>query len=274
MRARITILALLAMAAASSHASFVSYREIFSHAGTNAPDFNNGQPTNGGTTATIAWYLRRPNITGHIIQSGTGSPINTTSAGPGIVQNLPSVNAGPQQGTQIANGFSVIPNSGTGTNDVVPNGVAYISYTREHSLPLAIAERFSWYQGNHLATDAWRVAFEVDNGQWFVSDSSFTNTPVTSGGAFATTGEFKQVLMSGTWRTLAFDGNLTNSSGSLAIGGISTPSGSRITAFGLYTDSKNNSMRFDTFQIDAVPEPATLSVLLIGVATLIRRRIR
>lgn len=172
----------------------------------------------------------------------------------------------------MVNGFSVIPNAGTGTSDVVPNGVAYISYTREHSLPLAIAERFSWYQGNHLATDVWRVAFEVDNGQWYVSDSSFTNAPVTSGGAFSSSGEFKQVLMSGVWRTLSFDGNLANNSGSLAMGGIATPTGNRITAFGLYTDSKNNNMRFDTFQIDAVPEPTALSAIAIGLVALVRRR--
>lgn len=272
MMLRLSFVALVGLAACHSFAGFVSYREIFAHAGTNAPDYNNGQPTNGGTTSTIAWYLRRPNIVGHIIQSGTGNPINTTAAGAGIVQNLPAVNAGPQQGTQIAQGFSVVPNAGSGTSDVVPNGVAYISYTREHSLPLAIAERFSWYQGNHLATDAWRVAIEIDNGQWYVSDSSFTNNPVTSGGAFPTGGQFKQVLMNGAWRTLSFDGNLANNSGSLAIGGISTPTGNRITAFGLYTDSKNNNMRFDTFQIDAVPEPTALSAIAIGLVALVRRR--
>lgn len=255
-----------------AHADVVAYREIFAHSGTDAPNYTNGQPGNGGSDPTIDWQLRGANMVGHITQFPSGAPVNTVAAGNGIVTNLNGVNSGPQQGTQIAQGFAVVP----GTNSApVLNGSPYILYTSEYALGLSGVTRFSWYQGNQSANDRWRVAIELDGSSWYVSDAFFTNAAVSSGQAFATSGEFKQLAMAGSvWRTLAFNGSLASNSGSLAIGSTAALTGSSITRFGMFTDSKSNNLRFDTFQIDTVPEPASLIALGIPVASFLRRRRR
>jgi hypothetical protein len=268
-RASIT---LLFCCAALSRADVVAYREIFAHSGTDAPNFTNGLPTNGGLDPTIDWQLRGANMTGQITNLASGGPVNTVAAGNGIVTNLSSVNAGSQQGTQIAQGFAVIP----GTNLApVLNGAPYILYTSEFALGRPGVTRFSWYQGNQSASDRWRVALEMDGSQWYVSDAFFTNAAVTSGIAFATNGEFKQLSMaSAQWRTLNFNGSLAANSGSLAVGSITSLAGSTITRFGMYTDAKSNNMRFDTFQIDTVPEPSSFAVAALAAFGLRKKRIR
>lgn len=272
-RLRLPLLALGIAWASAAHAGFVTYREIFCHSGTDAPAFSNGQPTNGGS-AHIAWYLRRPNLVGHIVSSvSTGTPVNTVAAGTGIPVSLPAVNAGPQQSNQMDRGFAVIPAASAPIADAVPNGSPYIHYTREYSASLSQIEAFRWYQGNHSATDAWQVAIEIDGGAWFVSDAAFTNAPVTSGSAFPNSGAARQLQMSGAnWRSLAFNGDLGANSGSMAVGGLAVPAGSSVTAFGLFTASKTNNMRFDTFEIVAVPEPSSLALLSIGLVGIVGAR--
>ena len=74
------------------------------------------------------------------------------------------------------------------------------------------------------------------------------------------------------WLTLVFDGNYdtatnvqTAATAPITVGAApaNALSGS-ITAFGLYRDTTGANLRFDSFTIDAVPEPASLVLGVLG----------
>jgi hypothetical protein len=162
---------------------------------------------------------------------------------------------------------------------------------------------FSFYLGNANTvpnTDPARIAIRID-GLWYVSTTSFTTGTVVSAD-FPTLSELKTLTYNpgaANWRIFNFDGTYngggTNMMGdpgavkaassvpmSLGANPAADLSGT-ITAFGVlylaatenFSTNNSGNFRFDTFQIDAVPEASSLTFLAVGSLALglLRRRI-
>lgn len=101
-----------------------------------------------------------------------------------------------------------------------------------------------------------RVAVKVD-GSWFVSQDVLNNT------ALSTWENVGMDIQSASWN------NLTFVSGSTLIeGGAAGALSGTVQAIGVYdADATGEKVRLDNFTVEAIPEPATLS--LIGCAGLL-----
>ena len=130
---------------------------------------------------------------------------------------------------------------------------------------------------NASTDDLYHFAVRVD-GDWFATATSFG---VATGGAaddFPTNGERLEYTFNGgpdEWRRVAFVPGTTSGGGTLMF--ATTPAQDLpmgdIEAFGLYTDGNVGTLRFDNYEINAVPEPAMLgSLSLLGLAAMRRRR--
>jgi hypothetical protein len=226
--------------------------------------------TLGGTTSGVS-------------SDGVGKPTdlaNTASAGPNIDDTF----------NAYAEGWSY------------QDGTQRLSATTEFTLDPADYEPgsvvFSWYQGAAQITGVDQNAKLVVRvgGAWYASVENETNPAVTSGANFGSTDPLiaqGAVPVSQTynpaaanWLTLTFDGHYdpatnTGTASTVALSLGAAPAGDLagpITAFGIYRDATGANMRFDTFQIDAVPipEPADLAGAFAAgcVALLLRRRTR
>ena len=160
----------------------------------------------------------------------------------------------------------------------------------------------SFYLGNANATpntDPARIAIRVDNN-WFVSTTSFTSATVVSAN-FPTLSELKTLTFNpgaANWRIFNFDGtyngggtNMPNdpgatkaaATGAMSLGGNpATNLSGTITAFGVlylaasedFLVNNTGNFRFDTFEINAVPEPSACVVLAVGIIGINCRRRR
>ena len=161
---------------------------------------------------------------------------------------------------------------------------------------------FSFYLGNANTTpntDPARIAIRVGSN-WFVSTTSFTSATVVSAD-FPALSELKSLTFNPgavNWKIFNFDGtyngggtNMANDPGAIKAGASSAMSlGSNpatdlsgtITAFGVlylaasedFLVNNTGNFRFDTFEINAVPEPSTCMVLAFGIIGISSRRRR
>ena len=135
----------------------------------------------------------------------------------------------------------------------------------------------TWYHRNSDAggndTVGQRGAVAVDTGsgaQWFAADRNVFNG---SGWDPALAD-----LKASSWVPFAFDGTQTlDASGGFDVSGTpqSLPAGA-VVAMGVYMElGDDDAGRFDTFALNGtlVPEPATLSLLVLGAAAGMRRRV-
>jgi len=134
-----------------------------------------------------------------------------------------------------------------------------------------------YQQGNSSSTDATRVAIRIDS-KWYVSTTETSNTGYTFFNTNARNVTLPFSTAASAWSNLTFDRDLIPipNPTSLAIGTAligSLPSGN-ITAFGLYTDIVNLTVRFDNFTINAVPipEPTAFAALSAAALVVLRRR--
>lgn len=232
---------ILMLTIASSPADVI-YREIFPNDA--AVDRN---------LSETGWQIHR--------NTGQTAVSPTLSLAPADTRGLAPVNSNPARSEVDNRGMMIALDDNT--------GVDFIHWTDEYTVDLAgwNLETVNWYQSHSNTTDLTRVAVQLDGGQWYVSDQTFTNNSAHV--------SWEQKTLdwdTATWQLLDFVPG-----SSLALTG--TPaglSGDAITAFGLYTDNKTASrLRYDSFEITgvAVPVPAALpaGLMLIG-ALLMRRR--
>jgi hypothetical protein len=192
----------------------------------------------------------------------------------GKPQDLPNVNAGSETIAglnltgQVATGFVW---NDTSSGDSL---ITTAEYTIASSLVSQLAT-ISWYQGNANTSMTSRVAIQIA-GNWYASDLAFSNSAaVASGGNFGNSSggaalmSFNWTAAGSEWRELMVVGNDVTLSGSVLTDDL--PSGD-ITGFGLYFSDRSATQRFDSFQIETIPEPASLSLVGIGALTLMRRR--
>lgn len=212
---------------------------------------------NGALMSTVGWTVASAT-------SGTWSGANAFMATVnGRPTNLDNVNAGTSLSTV----------QGLVYSNALANGSGLIS-TTEYTIDRSIntISQISFYEGNGDTDDFYRVAIQI-GGAWYASATAFTNTTaVTSGPNFPTLAEYKVLDFStapNSWYVLNYGSSLTM--GSL----LSTelPTGN-ITAFGLYYETVGtaSSMRFDTFEIQTVPEPVANVLCAGGLAFLLLLR--
>lgn len=253
----------LTMSAGNVHAGVI-YREIFPQPTPTEPvdkSFRQaGWQSYYGDSAT-------PSTPGQI---GYTLVHNTATGAP---DNLPAVNSNPVVSGSQSIGFFYASN-GSGGNPL--NGVKYFIWTDEYTVDRSTNEvtQISWYQGNEIKTDEDRVAIRIGS-DWYVSTQTFAQTnAVGAAGDFKTKAELKTFTFStnaSDWQILNFTSGTSMSLGSVLSSDL--PAGD-ITAFGLYTNYKTKTFRFDTYEIqaDPIPEPAALGLLGLGGLSLLRRR--
>lgn len=192
----------------------------------------------------------------------------------GLPTDLPAIDSNPVISGLEDQSFFYAGNGSGGTNPL--NDVKYFIWTDEYEVNRSVNEvdKISWYQGNETKTDEDRVAIRIGS-QWYVSTAVFTQSVgVGTKGNF--NGKAEQKIFTFTtdksaWNELNFT---ADSAGGLSIGAALSadlPSGN-ITAFGLYTDNKTKTFRFDTYEISAVPEPSAVGLLSLGGLLLMRKR--
>jgi hypothetical protein len=200
------------------------------------------------------------------------------SAALGSPQNLENINAGGPSLSQ-ANGLLFT----SGGTMATANWIAYTAgYTVD---PIATPiQDISFYAGsaaNAGVIPGFRIAVQI-GGNWYASTSVLANPiAVTSAANFhlgAGSGGAQQVTFTWTTAASAWDSLSFTPGTSLALGStlVSDLPAGNITAFGLYSDTVTGTggatRRVDTFQIDPVPEPSSVVLVLSGVGMLMGLR--
>jgi len=217
--------------------------------------------------------------------SGAWGPTATDSSNPspnnfgissalGDPQNLDNINAG---GPSLSTANGLLFTSGTGAS--LNNWIAYTTgYTVNTTLtPI---QDISFYAGSAangtFGIPGFRIAVQID-GNWYASTEVLANTVAVSSAANFNTGA-QQVTFNWTTAASAWDSLTFVPGTSLVLGSTLTSPlpGDNITAFGLYSDQEagggNATRRVDTYQIDTVPEPSSVVLVLSGVGVLMSLR--
>ena len=232
------------------------YREVFGNTAGNALLNTVGWSGAWGPTATDS---SNPSPNNFGISSSVGKP-----------NNLDNINAGGPS-LSIPNGY--LFTSGTGAS--LNNWIAYQTLYTVDTTATPIQD-ISFYAGSAangtFGIPGARIAVQID-GNWYATAQVFANTVAVSSGANFNSLSQQQIF---TWTTdaSAWD-SLTFVPGSTLVLGSALTSplpGGNVTAFGLYSDQEpgagNATRRFDTYQIDTVPEPGSIVLGLFGVGLL------
>jgi len=172
---------------------------------------------------------------------------------------------------------------GYGWRDPAAAGRDYLYWTQEYTIDSADQiKQLAWHQRNDLDTDLYQVALRLDTGTlgnssddtWYVSADTFTN--LTAAGTYTNSASEQWYInefspQGAFWQVLDFR---VNTALEILPGTTSLPSGIPVTAFGLYSLSVNDDERYDNFQIQLIPEPATLVLLGLGAIGLLLFRKR
>jgi hypothetical protein len=273
--------ALIAVSSWTSAPAAVIYRETF---GRPANDPQPDADAQGNITGNIFdWPTFRPTVVGGVaLLQLTGSNASGVSG-----------NAAAGQPTDLAN-VAAGANS-DGTTGAYPRGLYFmaqqeqgpkLAWTSEFSLDTAALSgiTFSWRQGNDSDTSPFQLAVRIA-GQWYVHATQVNSVGYPDGiGNFNASAQAKSVAWDPTaasWSTLAFDGTWnsatnvgTDSTVPFALGAApGADLAGVIDGFGLYSPSNLGTRRFDTFEINAVPEPAAWALVsLLGAALAAARR--
>jgi len=131
-----------------------------------------------------------------------------------------------------------------------------------------------WKQGHATNAPGTRVALKV-GGAWYASQVAPTQSvSVATGGNFSNQASLVTLPFAGaSWFKLNFNGTYpsTSSSAGLSIGASTNLPSGTVQAIGLYIHELANpgvTRRFDTFTVQAIPEPGALSTVALGLGAL------
>ena len=208
----------------------------------------------GGSGATLGFFgISSSNGN----NTGVGAPINTTPA---------EVNTN--------RGFLFV--SGGFGPPALPGGTNWIATTSAFTVDTTAntVNDMSFYSGNAFTASLEHFVVQID-GNWYATVQTFGNAAAVSSAAnFAAQAQldtFTWTTAASAWETLNYTPGTTLTLGSVLSSALP---GDNITAFGLYADANPapNTIRADTFQIDAtptgVPEPGSVALVLSGVGML------
>ena len=144
-------------------------------------------------------------------------------------------------------------------------------------VPLADLVSISFQSNNNLTTDLSRITIGIDVGgsvQWFATSQTFGRDNAIAGTSsnFGTNGELESLVFStdaSGWRTLTFVPGSSLILG--AVSGSAVPSGT-LAGVGILTETNAETMRFDQFQIEAVPEQSVVAAVIPGLLLMGWRR--
>lgn len=205
----------------------------------------------GGSSATS--YFGISSSAGN--STAVGAPINTTPA---------EVNT--NRGFLFISGGAGLP----GATNWIATTSAYTVNTGANTV-----NDMSFYSGNAYTASLEHIVVQID-GNWYATVQTFGNAvAVTSAANFAAQAQqdiFTWTTAASAWETLNYTPGTTLTLGSVLSSALP---GDNITAFGLYSDALGGAgatTRVDTFQIDAVPEPSSVALVLSGVGVLMGLR--
>jgi len=191
----------------------------------------------------------------------------------GSPQNLGNINAG----VELSQPNGLLFTSG-GTAATM-NWIAYTTgYTVDTTAnPIQDISIYAGSANNAISgIPGFRIAVQI-GGNWYASVAVLANTVAVSSIANFPTGAqkvtFNWTTAASAWDSLNFTPGTTLALGSTLVSDL--PAGN-ITAFGLYSDTVTGTggatRRVDTFQIDPVPEPSSVVLVLSGVGMLMGLR--
>lgn len=177
------------------------------------------------------------------LPSGGGNEYFSTAAGVG---NPTGTNGYMSMYSQPATGTETFTAYKTGLNLSLTSGVSTIT----------------WQMNATAAGKATtRILVQV-GGSWYASNATFTPTDYGTDFAAATTGSYTFSTLASNWVSFSITPGTSMALGS-ALG--SDLSSSTITGIGFYSDvAKYATFRVDTLAVNAVPEPNTVALLLLG----------
>ena len=237
------------------------YREVFGNTNSGNVLLNTvGWSGNWGPTATDS---SNPSPNNFGVSTALGDP-----------NNLDNINAGGPS-VSTANGLAFTSGTGASLNN-------WIAYTTGYTVNTTLTpiQDISFYAGSAangtFGIPGFRIAVQID-GNWYASTQVLANTVAVASAANFNTGAqqvtFNWTTAASAWDSLSFTPGTT-----LVLGSTLTSPlpGDPITGFGLYSDQEpgggNATRRFDTFQIDAVPEPGSALLVLFGAGVLMSLR--
>lgn len=259
-------------------AAFFGILLMASHAGAAIIYLQNFSETSGMTALTnLNWepyYGNSTNTVATLAMPGNNTAVANAMISGGPSAPTPGANVNATQAiSSTVDGF--VPLLSAYGND------QFFVYTNEYTINTSVntPTSFSWYAASASAGDSQRLVVQID-GNWYASTSSITPfSPVGNGNSFggdAVKYTTPFTTSASAWETVNF------SAGSLlTLGSVLTSPlpGDNITGFGIYADIADNSTGvertyFDSFEVDATPEPGAGLMILGSVATLLLRRRR
>lgn len=196
-------------------------------------------------------------------------------------------------GTSTTGALFVAPSTGfdgsAGIGAKQTNNVAGLVYTSEFgTVALSNLTNLSFNSNNSTDTGGfYRIAIRIDSGNtladvtddvWYASEATYTssggNASNWTSNASAGVHNLVYTATAAGWRTLTF----VPSGGTAQItvgnaGSVTSNLSGTLTAAGLYMNPNTaTTIRYDNFQISAVPEPTSLAAMGLGAGLLLLRR--
>jgi hypothetical protein len=234
----------------------VLYREIFPTPGADNMVLNTaGWHLNYGATGTA--------FDGSV--TNDGGFFACTAAGNGNPTNLAAVNSSPAN-TEVAQGYGYVQNPGVGGVGTDCNAIFWTEEVAAANVARAGLGQISWYQANNniAVSQTQRLSLKI-GGNWYATDHAYVGDTTT--GIAGATKETVSDFSSADWLALTFT---SGTELTLGTGLVSLPNG-LLQAAGLYADHTfyasagyGGPMRTDNFEIQNIPEPGTVALLITG----------
>lgn len=172
------------------------------------------------------------------------------------------------------------PKQDDSTTDAVLNNPALAITTAPGTIDIANLTSIDWDSSADNSDHAFRVAIQI-SGTWYASAATLNDGVIDSGTSNFTALSYSPTSFATASNWLAIQNTTVGSAGTLSLGAapVSDLSGS-VTAFGLYlvagvnNEANGDHVRWDNFEINAVPEPSVAALGLIALLGLANRRRR